>query len=105
MPTQTDLFDKSFPASSLPVDYEPVRPDYFKVSQIFLASGSLATPERKRFVERICALYPEAKITKCLDTPHNRINLNETDALALLKTGKQTLVFSELKKAVRFSEE
>ena len=104
-PTQPELFNKSYPALSLPVNYEPLRPDYFKVSQIFLASGSFSTPERKRFVEQICALYPEAKITKCLDTPHNRINLNETDALALLKTGKQTLVFGELKNAVRFSEE
>jgi spore photoproduct lyase len=40
-----------------------------------------------------------------LDTPHNRIELNETDALALHRTGKQTLVFGELKNAVRFSEE
>jgi spore photoproduct lyase len=40
-----------------------------------------------------------------LDTPHNRINLNATDALTLIKTGKQTIVFGELKNAVRFSEE
>ena len=104
-PTQTELFDKSYPALSLPVNYAPVRPDYLKVSQIFLASGSLSTPERKVFVERICHLYPEAKVIECLDTPHNRIDLNETDTLTLLKTGKQTLVFGELKNAVRFSEE
>ena len=104
-PTQPELFDKSFPALSLPVNYEPMRPDYMTVSQIFFANGSLSTPERKRFVERICRLYPEAKVTECLDTPHNRIELNETDALALLKTGKQALVFGELKNAVRFSEE
>jgi spore photoproduct lyase len=104
-PTQTDFFDKSFPALSLPVNYEPVRPDYMKASQIFLTKGSLSTPERRTFVESICRLFPEAKVIECLDSPHNRIDLNETDALALLKTGKQTLVFGELKNAVRFSEE
>ena len=56
-------------------------------------------------MEGICRLYPEAKITECLDTPHNRIELNETDIPALYRTGKQTLVFGELKNAVRFSEE
>jgi spore photoproduct lyase len=40
-----------------------------------------------------------------LDTSHNRIELNETDALALHRAGKRTLVFGELKTAVRFSEE
>jgi spore photoproduct lyase len=76
-----------------------------KVAQIYLAKNSLTTPERRLFVERICRLYPEAKITRCLDTPHNRIVFNETDAFALHRTGKQTLVFGELKNAVRFSEE
>lgn len=103
--THPNLFDESFPAFSLPVDYEPIRPDYVTFSQIFLARGSLSTPERRLFVEHICRLYPEAKVRECLDTPHNRIELNETDALALHKTGKQTLVFGELKNSVRFSEE
>ena len=48
---------------------------------------------------------PEAKVTECLDTPHNRIELDETDALMLPRMGKQTLVFGELKNSVRFSEE
>jgi spore photoproduct lyase len=90
---------------SLPSDYEPIRPDYLKVSQIYLAKGSIITPERRQYVERIIKLYPEAKVTECLDTPHNRINLYETDALALHRKGKQTLVFGELKNAVRYSEE
>ncbi|MBI4595997.1 MAG: hypothetical protein HY730_06415 [Candidatus Tectomicrobia bacterium] len=75
------------------------------ISQIFLARGSMSTPERKRFVERICCLYPEARVKECLNIPHNRIQLNELDTLALHRTGKQTLVFGELKNAVRFSEE
>ena len=102
---QIRLFSESPPRFSLPSDYEPVRPAYVEVSQIFLTKGSVSTPERKRFVEHICRLYPEAKVKQCPDTPHNRIELNENDALALHRAGKQTLVFGELKTAVRFSQE
>ena len=87
------------------MDYEPVRPDYVGVSQIYLARNSISTPERKRFVEDICRLYPEVEVREYPDTPHNRIELNENDALALHRAGKQTLVFGELKTAVRFSQE
>ncbi len=102
---QKDLFGGTAFLPSLPLDYEPVRPDHFRVSQIYLARGSITTPERERFVERICRLYPEAAIKECLDTPHNRIELDGTEAIALHRLGKQTLVFGELKTAVRFSQE
>ena len=102
---QIGLFVESPQRFSLPVDYEPVRPDCVEVSQIYLSKGSVSTPERRQFVERICRFYPEAKVKECLDTPHNRIELNETDALSLHYTGKKTLVFGELKTAVRFSQE
>lgn len=102
---QTDMFSKTTANPSLPTDYEPLRPAHFEVSRIYLASGSLATPERRRFVERICQLYPEAPITECLNVSHNRIKLDQTDALGLHQMGKQTLVFGELKTAVRFSRE
>jgi hypothetical protein len=58
---------------SLPRDYQPVRPAYFEVGRIYLAKGSLTSPERRRFVERICDLYPEARVEEELDTPHNRL--------------------------------
>lgn len=103
--THINLFGESLPRFSLPTGYEPTRPDYVGVSQIYLARGSISTPERQQFVERICRVYPEAEVRERLDTPHNRIELNETDALALHHAGKQTLVFGELKTAVRFSEE
>jgi spore photoproduct lyase len=90
---------------SLPRGYEPVRPAYFEVARIYLARGSVAIPERKRFVERICDLYPEARVEERLNLPHNRLGLGEQDALALHRAGKQTLVFGELQTAVRFSEE
>lgn len=102
---QMNLFSETIPRFSLPTDYEPVRPDYVEVSRIYLAKGSISTPERKRFVEGICRLYPEGEVREYPDTPHNRIEFNETDALALHRTGKQTLVFGELKAAVRFSQE
>ncbi len=102
---QMSLFGEARPKLSLPANYEPVRPDYVEVSRIYLAKGSLSTLERRRFVENICHLYPEAEMKEYLNVPHNRIELNENDMLALHQAGKRTLVFGELKSAVRFSEE
>jgi spore photoproduct lyase len=90
---------------SLPREYEPARPAYFEVSRIYLAKGSLATSERRRFVERICDLYPAAPIEERLDTPHNRFRLSGRDPFGLHKVGKHTLVFGELETAVRFAQE
>lgn len=104
-PEQATLFGKSHEKYSLPDDYEPICPDYVRFSKIYLSRGSLSTMERRRFVERICRIYPEAEVIESLDTPHNRIELKETNALSLHQVGKQTLVFGELKNAVRFSEE
>ncbi len=87
------------------MDYEPVRPAHFDVSAIYLAKGSTSTPDRRHFVERICRLYPEVEVRDYPGTPHNRIELSETDLLAQHRAGKRTLVFGELKSAVRFSEE
>ena len=101
--SQVNLFGERLQKFSLPVDYEPIRPGYMDVSQIYLATGSISTPERRQFVERICRLYPRSTINECPDTPHNRIELNETGVLALHQAGKQTLVFGELRSAVRFS--
>lgn len=102
---QRDLFGAAVFSLSLPTDYQPVRPAYFQVSRIYLAKGSVTTPARRRFVERICRLYPEAYVEACPDVPHNRIGLGERDMLGLHQTGKQTLVFGELQTSVRFSQE
>ena len=99
------MFSEGDELLALPEAYTPVITDYFTPSQIYLAKGSLSTPERRKFVEDICRLYSAAEIIKCPDTPHNRIDLQEKDPLALHRRGKQTLVFGELKNAVRFSEE
>ena len=102
---QRGLFGAAVSSPSLPTDYEPARPAHFQVERIYLARGSIATAERKRFVERICALYPEAPVEERLDTPHSRLRLGGRDPLGLHRTGKRTLVFGELESAVRFSEE
>jgi spore photoproduct lyase len=75
------------------------------VSRIYLAKGSLTTSERRRFVERICDLYPEAQVEERLDTPHNFLRLGGRDPLALHRVGKHTLVFGVLETAVRFAQE
>ncbi|NIM05249.1 MAG: hypothetical protein GTO55_04065 [Armatimonadetes bacterium] len=90
---------------SLPTDYLPVRPEGFDVARIVLAKGSQSTPARRHFVESISALYPSASLIKCTDLPHNRIDLGEAGPVALQREGVRTLVFGELKSAVRKSEE
>src|SRR3990172_4093891 len=100
-----DIFGAAVYSPSLPEDYEPFRPAYFEVERIYLARGSIATAERKRFVERICAHYPEAPVEERLDTPHSRLKLGGRDTLGLHRVGKQTLAFGELASAVRFAQE
>jgi len=90
---------------SLPCGYQPVRPARFEVASIILAKGSYNTPERRQFVERICDLYPEAHVEEHLDTPHNQLRLGYRDPLRLHQAGKHTLVFGELRSAVRFAQE
>ena len=103
--SQGDLFSGAIPRLSLPTNYKPIQPDFFQVSQIYLAKGSISTPERRRFVERICRIYPEVEVKECLETLHNRIELSDTDPLTMHRQGKRTLIFGELKAAVRFSRE
>jgi spore photoproduct lyase len=90
---------------TLPQVYQPLRPAHFDVERIVLAKGCISTLERKRFVERICSVYPEVEVQERLDTPHNQLNLGTREPLRLHKTGKHTLVFAELGSAVRFAQE
>ncbi|UCD56757.1 MAG: hypothetical protein JSV16_13150 [Candidatus Hydrogenedentota bacterium] len=99
------LFAEAGATLSLPADYEPVCPKGFDVARIILAKGSQSTPERRRFVQRICALYPSASLIERPQLPHNRIDLGATDPVALHREGVRTLVFGEHKSAVRKSEE
>ncbi len=102
---QIDLFPSIAEAARLPVEYTPRSSAYFDVARIVLAKGCDSSEQRRSFVARICELYPEARIIERLDTPHNRIDLEETDPLQKAAKGKSTLVFGEHKSAVRKSEE
>jgi hypothetical protein len=80
---QLDLFGNNIKKYSLPIDYEPLRPVYLDVSRIYLAKGNVSNPERRRFVDRICRLYPEVIIEDRTEIPHNNLDLGETDILTL----------------------
>ena len=103
--TRTLFAEPAMSERLLPADYTPVRPQGFDVARIILAKGSQSTPERRRFVERICGLYPSARVIESLDLPHNRADLGKGDPIALHRDGARTLVFGELRSAVRESEE
>jgi len=92
-------------AVALPQDYRPRRPAHFGVDRIYLAKGSLSSPERRRFLDGICALYPDAGVIECPDVPHNRIDLGVADPLQRHRVGKRTLVLCEHRSAVRFAAE
>jgi spore photoproduct lyase len=104
-PVTGRLFRATSGPIALPDDYQPVRPMHFEVENIVLAKGSVSTGERRRFVERICALYPQAKVADCTGISHNRLDLGPSQPLARHKAGKRTLVFGELIDSVRFSDE
>ena len=100
-----NLFYEDTSLQGLPSDYAPLCPPHFEVERIVLAKGSVAKPERKRFVEGICALYPHVPVSDYTNISHNRIDLGKSAPIALHRDGKHTLVFGELASAVRFSEE
>jgi spore photoproduct lyase len=89
-----------------PLDnYLPRPAPLFRPIRIVMAKGSNFTKSRRQLAERICAAYPEAEIIEAFGTPHNRVDLGESDPLRLHESGKQTLVLAEHRSAVRFSDE
>ncbi len=102
---QQDLFDSNASSQILSACIPNKRPAYFKPERIVLAKGALASIERREFVERICSLFPEAECVNVPEMPHNRFDLEEPDMFQRHVKGKRTLLFGELKSAVRFSEE
>jgi len=102
---QQDLFDGMADSEELPLHHTPMPVKLFKVERIVLSKGSLDTAARRRFVERICGLYPNVERVECLGTPHSRVDLKESACDALHRKGKRTLVFGTLKSAVRRSDE
>ena len=77
----------------------------FRPRRIVLAKGSRTRPRRRRMTEQICRAYPEAQVIEQAEVPHNRVDLDEADAVAALRRGKRTLVLAEHRSAVRQSTE
>jgi spore photoproduct lyase len=77
----------------------------FVPERIVLARGCNAMAAGESLAEAICAAYPRAEVIEAFDTPHNRITLGPSDALALHHEGKRTLVLAEHRSAVRQSTE
>lgn len=102
---QESLFDDPGETNHSQASYLPRRPEFFRVERIVLAKGSVDTDERRRLVEDIIALYPQAQVEERTNVPHNRVQLPEPDPLERHRAGKRTLVFGVHQSAVRFSEE
>ena len=81
------------------------RPRLLDIARIVLAKGSLSTPERRMFVERIVACYPQAEVVDQQRLAHNQIRFDECSPEKRVERGKRTLVFGEHRSAVRFSSE
>ena len=86
-------------------DYWPRPAPLFRPSKIVLAKGSNSTDGSRRLAEKMCAVYPDAEVVEAFGTPHNRVDLGETDPLRLHERGKRTFVLGEHRSAVRFSDE
>ena len=82
------------------------KPKLLHIEQIILAKDATTTLARQRFVESICALYPDAPVIEATDRPHNRIEIAASKSpYDLHAKGKRTLVFAAHQSAVRFSRE
>lgn len=85
--------------------HKPRRPTHFTPERIVLASGSVDTPQRAAFVERIVNLYPEACVEHRPELTHNKIPPSTTEPLNRHIIGKKTLVLGIHKSSVRQADE
>ncbi len=85
--------------------HRPRKAAGFLPARIVVAKGSNTTAARRRLAQSICAVYPEAKVVEDFGTPHNRVDLGQSDPLGLHEEGKRTLVLAEHNSAVRQSTE
>ncbi len=95
MLVQPNLFEN-------PDKYEPRLPTCFSPETIILTRG---TSKTLPLLDRICRLYPAAKVIDQTDLSHAKIQIPGRTFVDQHHTGKRTLVFGELKSAVRFSDE
>jgi DNA repair photolyase len=99
--TRNDRFTKEKVWDSF--NSTPLRVKSFELEQIILAKGSMDTPARRRFVERVCTLYRGALVIEQLDVPHNRVQI--ASSKGRFELGRRTLVFGVIKDGVRASRE
>lgn len=85
--------------------YMPRAVRHFHPSRIVLARGSGGSPDRVRFTEAVCRVYPAAEVIDRQALSHAQIDLGQSDPLRRHRAGKQTLVLGEHKSPVRFSDE
>ena len=85
--------------------YTPRKVACFSPKRIILAKGWNANDTQQQLVQKICRLYPEVDIEDCSEMSHNRVTVQGENALGQHQAGKQTLVFSEHKSSIRFSDE
>jgi len=85
--------------------YTPRPAPGFRPERIVLTRGCHATAARRRRVEDLCRVYPDAEVLDQPSVPHNRVDLGVPDAAAALRKGKRTLVLGEHRSAVRESRE
>ena len=108
---QLHLFSMDPDSKSIPTcrvyqeETRPSRPVFFEPGRIVLAKGSLNSPDRERFVRRICDSFEDAEVLDALEVPHNRVAVPGGSLLERHSHGKRTLVFGELTDSVRFSDE
>jgi DNA repair photolyase len=100
-----ELFESENISAGLPVAYTPLKAPFFEPDRIYLSKGSMETENRRRFVESIISLFPNARVFDCRSVPHNQISFDEKNPVERHAAGKKTLVFGEHKSAVRFSGE
>ncbi len=87
--------------------YAPKPADGFQPDRIVLTRGSLDTPARRAFAERIGRLYPQAERIEALDRTHMQLKglLTKGDDAARRRAGRRTLVLGTIATPLRRSEE
>lgn len=79
----------------------------FHPEQVILTKGSLDTPARRAFADKVCSAFPQAEVREQLDRNHMAADFAPRGARLAQKLaqGKRTLVLGVLGNCVRRSEE
>jgi len=84
--------------------WRPRAPDGFRPQRIILTRGSLDTPPRRAYVDRLCAALPDAERIEALDRTHMQLGeLLPEGGAARREAGRRTLVVGCLGTVLRQS--